>query len=191
MKFVSIRILTLMALVMLATQAQAILLTPGDCIIGDNCWTSDVNKQPKAGDIEALVATGSNLNMLFKAQVGGNDEGLFADSYDTTFSNPANDPADALIEYFFGAAISCPECYLTVKGGGGNNQLSLYIFDISNWNGTDNIELLNFWPAQGAISNVAIWGAGSPASVPEPVTLALLGAGLLGVSFSARRKRMS
>ena len=55
---------------------------------------------------------------------------------------------------------------------------STYLFDISAWNGTDSLQLTNFWPGQGSISHIAIWG--DTRDVPEPRTLALLWVGLLG-----------
>jgi hypothetical protein len=104
----------------------------------------------------------------------------------TTFSNTATDPANALIDYISGPSITCPECYLAIKDG--NQTPSYYFFDLASWNGTDDIELQGFWPNQGAISHVSIWGKPST-SVPEPGIVLLLGIGLLGLLFTARRQQ--
>jgi hypothetical protein len=50
----------------------------------------------------------------------------------------------------------------------------------------EDLVLTGFWPQNGAISHVALYGTAT--SVPEPATLSLLGAGLIGV-FLGRRRR--
>ena len=46
-----------------------------------------------------------------------------------------------------------------------------------------------FWPAQGAISHVGIYGGGDGTyELPEPGTLGLLGLGLFGMGVMRRKK---
>jgi hypothetical protein len=164
-----------------------IVLTPADCNVGVNCWTSDINANPDADAIEGHVGTSTELFLLYKSDQGGADSGSWADWYDTTYENSASDPEDALIEWLGSAGdpyISCTECYLSVKDG--NHAPSLYIFNLNLWDGQMAIDLNNFWPGGGAISNVAIWGPGSP--VPAPSTLGLLGLSLIGLSMMRRRR---
>jgi hypothetical protein len=185
----AVRALIVMMLVMAGGQAHALLLTPGD-----PNWTSNDNTPLDAADVAAITGSELTLSLLYKANVPDQDEGGpvveeggFTGSYDTEFSNTEFDPADAVIEYVLGSpAISCPECYLVVKDG--SQTPAQYVFDLSDWNGTDVLQLQGFWPDQGAISHVAIWGA-EVSSVPEPGTLALLGAGLLGIAGLSRRRR--
>jgi hypothetical protein len=112
----------------------------------------------------------------------GTDSGFFATSYQTTFSEH-DDPSFALIEYLGGAFILCPECYLVVKDG---NEPQ-YLFNLATWNGTEDLDLRDFYLDRGAISHVAIWGA-SAARVPESGALVLIGLGLIGLGFARRRR---
>ena len=165
--------------------AAILELTPDDT----TCTTNGNANLSKATDVLPILAScfaaTSPLSLLYKAEVGGSDEGTFASSYDTIFTNAPTDPEDATILNIRDPHMGCSACYLLVKGG--NADPSLYAFNISSWNGTDTIQLTGFWasPEQGAISNVAIWGRA--ASLSEPGTLVLFSAAL-GLAFLTRRR---
>ena len=57
---------------------------------------------------------------------------------------------------------------------------------------TSGTLVYNHWPrgGGGGFSNIVLWGNG-PISVPEPGTLALLGAGLICIGLGRRRSRKS
>jgi hypothetical protein len=168
-------------LLLIGTQAQALVLTPGDCVTA-TCDTGSVNSQSVINTF--ITANYPTLTELYKQDVGaGSDVGSLAGSYQTTFANSTNDPEEATITYVSGDAVSCPTCLLLVKDG--NQDPAWYLFDISSvWDGMETIQLNAFWPQQGAISHVTLYGA---STVPEPQILALLGIGLLGFVI-ARRK---
>lgn len=147
-----------------------------------------------------LSAVPSGMELVYKADdsvMGAIEEpaGSASNYYTTVFTGAVNDPSGATITWDVGAMyyIACPSCYLVVQDG--NHTPPQYIFDISGWNGQDTLVLSNFWPDQGAISNVAIWnndngggGGGTITPVPEADTYAMLLAGLGLVGFAARRK---
>jgi VPDSG-CTERM motif len=122
--------------------------------------------------------------LAYKMNVGGPEEGPFAASYSTSFFNTPSDPADATISYISGQMITAEDIYLLVKDG--NQSPTGYLFDISAWNGAENLVLTGFWPAQGAISHVSIYTNGN-ARVPDGgATLMLLGIGLSGLAAARR-----
>jgi hypothetical protein len=186
-------------LALLAGSAQATLTldpTNYDRISNDTSVLS-------GSDVAGLFGTSATLDLLYKAEVPGatggaiTEEGLFQDSYATQFGFVAGDdptdPSSALLTYDGGSdpVIACPECYLVVKDG--NASPSQYLYDLGYatnsgiWDGMETIEMTDFWPQSGAISNVAIWGERSEQEIPNPGTAALLGLGLLVMALGARR----
>jgi len=175
------------ALIVLAAPAQAIIITApttADCNTDLTCYAGPSGApaaNPSTADIEALVGV-IDLFEVYKQNVGGSESGSYAGSYETTFSNSPLDPEDALIKYVAGDSIVCLECFLLVKDGASDP--NYYVFNIGNWNGTDDIELLDFWVGRGAISHVTIF-----ATVPEPGIFLLLACGLLGIGMRQHLKK--
>jgi hypothetical protein len=198
------RILTVLAaglLVMgLGGGASALTLNPGEQILsgpkmeGENGLLDYLDSYNFAGFDPALPDF-NRLDFLYKADVGKEASpatvysGPYAGSYLTFFSNEPLDPQDAVIDYIGGPFINSPSpfspLYLIVKDG--NMEPAWYLFDIREWNGTDDLVLNGFWPEQGAISHVEIYGSSVP--TPEPATMLLFGAGLAGLAGIARRKK--
>ena len=193
------KILFTLTLALLGLQAHALTLTPGfidgaACVYDPDpnatCWSGTDPKNPKAGDIMTLTGA-TDLVELYKAEVPQaegdpvTEEGAFAPYYTTEFFNTPLDPMDATITHDLldDPSIGCPDCFLLVKDG--DQDPNWYVFDIGFWNGTDAIFLEDFWPNQGAISHISIFGKSW--NVPEPAPLALISLGLLGIGLARKR----
>lgn len=166
--------------------ANALVITPSTPVCGTATCLLMTGNQTSQAQINTVIAEalGSSTE-LYKQNVGGAELGDFAGSYLTEFQNTPADPKDATIKYVGGPVLT-GGTHLLVKDG--NHSPAWYLFKLS-WDGLEQITLNNFWPNQGAISHVTIYGVDKPTTqVPEPGTLLLVGAGMLGLGFLRRRK---
>ena len=182
--FARFRALAMLSLTPLA--ANALLTTPSTGVCGTGTCLLMTGNQTSQAQIDPMIAgvLGSSIE-LYKQNVGGPETGAFAGAYLTESQNMSSDPKDATITYVGGDILS-GATHLLVKVG--HHSPAWYLFEL-RWNGTETITLDNFWPNQGAISHVTIYGtAGRTPRVPEPATMGLLGVGLLAFEFLRRRK---
>lgn len=152
--------------------------------VGVTVYLANGSGTPSQADINEI--TGATLTQLYKYDIDSDTEsGAFASSYTTTYFNSPDDPSEALIKYDSAPAINSAIKWLEVKDG--NHDPIVYLFDISVWAGVMDISMLKFWPDNGAISHVAIYG--STSVVPVPAALPLFGSGLVILGFMGWRRR--
>ena len=189
---------------------------------GWNCWvasTSASNMNP--GEIKITNTGNPAILNAFAPWIGGleelykansNDEpsipdderptpkselGSLAGSYNTVFDwDMDDDLVGAKVTYKGGNFVDCKpdECFLLVKDG--NQDPAAYLFDLAlapiNWDGKMDLLLRGFWPGNGSISYLALYGNESPNPVPLPAGVWLFGTALIGlVGFGKRKKRLS
>lgn len=168
-------------------QAMALSITPATTPV----FTTNQVSALSASQVQSLVGYAGTLSLIYRRNVDNNpaEEGAAAPYYSTVFDLSPTDPSKATLTWGVGGThvIACPDCYLVIKDG--NQTPAQYVFNLGSWNGQETIELSGFWPAQGAISHVAIFSSGTLAPVPEAETYALMLAGLGLVGFAVRRRR--
>ena len=177
---------SLAAAALCVSSAHALSITPATT----PQWTGLVNST--SGALAEIAGLGITLGTeVYKQDQGAaSDSGSLANYYKTTFSDTPTDPSGATIaQTVAGAPAPSPVAkYLLVKDG--DHAPAWYLFDLQalGWNGTETLSLSAFWPDQGAISHVSLYGSQPQRTVPDGgATAALLGLGVLGLA-AIRRK---
>ncbi len=171
--------------ILAASSASALVIDPASTTIAASGLQTGQNA------IDAVIfPIISPATELYKDDVGGGESGSLAANYETQYFNTPGDPSEADISYVGGAIVD-PNAWLLVKDG--NHDPAWYLFDLTSlgWDGMDILELENFWPGNGAISHVTLYGGdgggGPNPAVTEPAVLGLALAGLGGILWMRRR----
>jgi hypothetical protein len=121
------------------------------------------------------------------------ESAALAGSYSAEFL-PDNVVKENAIVTYTGGDIIGPIAYLLAKDGRANDTNpathAWYLYDLTTlgWTGTEQITITGLWPDQGSFSHISMYGT-TGTSVPEPMTLILLGLGLAGVAGTRRFKK--
>ncbi|MGQ9663177.1 MAG: hypothetical protein ACUVWX_12685 [Kiritimatiellia bacterium] len=176
--------LLLLPTLLFALNASALLITPMDLsLVMTGSEPSQATITSILEDYFASILP-YDLPLLYKQEVDGAEDGLFAPYY-TTFFSPPGDAENGLITWVGPQAINQESVYMLVKDG--NQSPSWYLFNLrsAGWDGQEDLELRGFWPAKGSISHVTIYGGGT--SIPDGgTTLTLLGLALLGLGTARK-----
>ncbi|NNF17730.1 MAG: VPLPA-CTERM sorting domain-containing protein, partial [Gammaproteobacteria bacterium] len=159
--------------------ASALVIDPAQCGITLSCDSGPENSN--SAILAAIEALYPGIEEVYKQNVGGGESGSFSGDYSAAFFNTPTDPEDSLITWDGPNTIDCTSCYVLAKDG--DQDPGWYLIDISGWDGQEDLDLQNFWPAMGAISHVSIFVQ----PIPIPAAVWLFGTGLLGLVGMARR----
>lgn len=159
--------------------AYALSLSPVDAD-----WTSNQTSSCNASCVNTVTGW-TGLTLQYRDSVGSAEEGL-ASSYSVSYSPSLADASGFTLSFTGGTALTCPWCVLVVKDG--NHSPAQYFFNLGEWNGTESITGSGFWPEEGRVSQITLLSR-STHSVPEPSSMLLLGAGMVG--FGLWRRRMN
>ena len=158
------------------SRAAALIITPTSTV----ALTGNQTSQSQIA--AAIASTLGSSTERYKANVGVpvSESGSASAYYETTFSNTATDPEDAYIAWVGPLAIKALGSFLLVKDG--NQTPAWYLFNLSNlgWTGNQDLDIQDFWPGNGSISHVTLYGTetvtpppGSFNPIPEPGAMTL------------------
>lgn len=152
-----------------------------------NYESGSVVGTPKAADLNGYF--GSNAPWTAAGSVAGADgTGGFLTidlaPGDTWGNGPLNGVWEIAPAFWsiYGTAI------ISMHVGNGSGNPDWFFWELEDGDTAGTFSYARLTGGGGGLSNMFLWGAGTATSVPEPGSLALLGAGLIGLRLVRRRR---
>lgn len=183
--------LTLLSSVCFFVMASTSWATPVTCGSSQRTATLDAATECKTGEGNTL-GNGSTINALYGptwTQQGSNDGANGTNGFLTTNADSWGQHVtgtwsiDASFWSLFGEAVIS----IHVGNGGGSPDHFAWAIETGATSGTFSYDKLN--GGGGGLSNMKLWSRGTPSTVAEPGSIALLGLGLAGLVASRRKQR--
>jgi len=128
---------------------------------------------------------------------GGGTALGWADIGDGLFDQDTNTNTGSSGSFSFDSALwnNYGSLAIGFKFGTGNQPDEWFVYTLQNLVSSGDWDFINTFGKGGGLSHVEVYGSGSPPpppprSVPEPATLSMLGLGLIGLGFAARRRKV-
>ena len=178
---------------MAATANAVISITPANSAV----WNPHPNGNPTSAEVEAFILTAFGiecdepLEEAYKQNAGGAEEKAFAASYATTLNG---DLSGGSVTWNGPGTITGDHIFFFVKDG---NPEPFYVYNLTGWNGTEQLDFSGFYPGNGAISHVSIYTCVDLTPTPREVvpeggaSVALLGLALAGIGLVGKELRKS
>lgn len=175
--FKALAVIAILLGLALPAHATDITLTPSTALCGSPACLAQTGNDTSTAVINSIIFSTYGVTEAYTMNYPGgvgDESGAAAAWYNTTFNADASGGA---VTWNGPGTISGPT-YFLVKDG--NQTPAWYLFNISNWDGKSTIDFSGFWPGNGSISHVSIFGT---TSVPDGGSMAmLLGMALMGLA---------
>lgn len=172
------------AMAALSNNASATLTLDYTDLVGQPIFGSPAASNPTLQQIaDACGITVQELGVALYKNTPGTpptEDGPLKNNYTTVYTPPpAADATDGTVTISWDSGAYADATCLLVKDG----VFGHYVFDLSDWDGKEDIVILNPYPGNGTISHIEFYGA----AVPEPSTYVAGALLLLPVLAQLRR----